>query len=168
MNKKIIIGLIIGIGILTALFIIRWESHKPSDGVAQSQNNQNDQSRATNRSYPSESPVAEKIEVFLFHATQRCPTCIRIGQLSKATVEERFPEQLKSGKIDFREINIDLPENEALAEKFQAGGSALFINAIMNGQDSIKEDTMVWQLAGGTADKFKDYLENKLNNLMGI
>ncbi len=112
--------------------------------------------------------VAQKVEVFMFHSTQRCPTCIKIGQLTKATIEERFAEQLKSGKINFREINIDLPENKLLAEKFQAGGSALFINAITNGKDNIKEDVKVWQLAGGTSDKFKDYLSDKLNTILGI
>ena len=112
--------------------------------------------------------IAEKVEVFMFHSTQRCPTCIKIGQLAKATIEERFSEQLKSGKINFREINIDLPENKILTEKFQAGGSALFINAITNGKDNIKEDIKVWQLSGGTPDKFKDYLSDKLNTILGI
>ncbi len=82
-------------------------------------------------------------------------------------MEERFSEQIKSGEIEFREINIDFPENKALAEKFQAGGSALFINAIKYGQDNIKEDTMVWQLAG-ESDKFQDYLSNKINGVLGI
>ncbi len=149
MDKKIIIGGGIIILILLAIFIV-----KPKDNIT---NNIN-----------SESAGATKVQVFLFHATQRCPTCIRIGKLAEATVKERFAGQLKSGKIEFREINIDLPENKALAEKFQAGGSALFINAVKDGQDNIEEDTMVWQLAGGDATKFKDYLSNKINTILGI
>jgi len=147
MDKKIIIGVGVIALILLAVFVV-----KPKNNLINSSN----------------TTGAGKVQVFLFHATQRCPTCIRIGQWAKATVEERFPEQLKSGKIEFREINIDLPENKALAEKFQAGGSALYINSIKDGQDNIAEDTMVWQLAGGTADKFKDYLSNKINTIFGI
>ena len=120
----------------------------------------------TNKSNHIEIATVSKIELFLFYATQRCPTCIRIGQLSKATVEERFPEQLKSGKIDFREINIDLPENKNLAEEFQVAGSALYINAIENGIDNIEQDIKVWSLVGNTME-FKNYLENKLNNILG-
>ena len=146
MNKKIIIEILVVIAVFAVLAIASWGSPKPS------QTSINDQK-------------ADKVEVFLFHATQRCPTCIRIGQLAKATVEERFSEQLNSGKIEFREINIDLSENKALAEKFRAGGSALFINAIKNEQDNITEDTMVWQLAGETV-KFKDYLSCKIWNLL--
>src|SRR5680860_375009 len=147
MDKKIIICVGIVVLILLAVFVV-----KPKNNAI---NNLN-QTGAT------------KVQVFLFHATQRCPTCIRIGQLAKATVEERFAEQFKSGKIEFREINIDLPENKSLAEKFQATGSALYINSIKNGQDSIVEDTMVWQLASGYEIKFKDYLSNKLNIILEI
>jgi len=147
MDKKIIICVGIVVLILLAVFVV-----KPKNNAI---NNLN-QTGAT------------KVQVFLFHATQRCPTCIRIGQLAKATIEERFAEQFKSGKIEFREINIDLPENKSLAEKFQATGSALYINSIKNGQDSIVEDTMVWQLASGYEIKFKDYLSNKLNIILEI
>jgi len=147
MDKKIIIGIGVIALILIAIFIV-----KPKNNTI---NN-------------IDSTGATKVQIFLFHATQRCPTCIRIGQWTKSTVEERFPEQLKDGKIEFREINIDLPENRNLAEKFQAGGSALYINSIKNGQDNITEDTMVWQLAGETSDKFKNYLSNKINTILGI
>lgn len=166
MDKKVIIGSVIGVGILATLVIASSGSPKSSEAVADSQNEQNKISSTCGSQQSC--PSADKVEVFLFHATQRCPTCIRIGQLAKATVEERFSEQLKSGKIDFREINIDLPENKALAEKFRAAGSAMFINSIRNGQDDIEEDYTVWQLASGDATKFKDYLAGKINTILGI
>ena len=166
MDKKVIIGSAIGVVILVILAIASSGSPKSSEAVADSHGNQN---KISSTCGSQQSCLgAEKVEVFLFHATQRCPTCIRIGQLAKATVEERFPEQLKSGIIDFREINIDLPENKALATKFKATGSALFINSIRNGQDNIEEDTTVWQLASGDPVKYKDYLANKLNTILGI
>lgn len=107
----------------------------------------------------------EKIEVFLFHGTVRCSTCIAIGKLSERTVQEKFAEETKSGRIVFKEINIDQPENKALAEKFQAAGSALYINTIRNGQDNIEQDTKVWRLTGDET-AFINYLQNKINMLM--
>lgn len=108
---------------------------------------------------------AEKIQVFLFHATQRCITCVNIGKYAKETVEQKFPEELKSGKIEFREINIDLPENKELATKFKATGSALFINPIIEGKDNIKEDTQVWRLTSNE-QSFISYLSDKLNTML--
>jgi disulfide oxidoreductase YuzD len=106
------------------------------------------------------SKPAEKIQVFLFHATQRCSSCIAIGKYAKETVEQKFPDELKSGKIEFREINIDLPENKEVANKFKATGSSLFINPIYEGQDHIKDDTRVWQLVSNEQG-FISYLSDK-------
>lgn len=108
----------------------------------------------------------DKVEVYLFHSTKRCATCIAIGRLSGETVNEFFQPELRDGKIEFKEINIDLPENKALAEKFGATGSALYINTIINKQDNIEQDVNVWRL---TSDEntFKDYLKSKLNAQLG-
>ena len=111
------------------------------------------------------SKPAEKIQVFLFHNTQRCYSCITIGKFSKETVEQKFPEEIKSGKIEFREINIDLPENKELATKFKAAGSSLFINPIVDGKDNIKEDTQVWRLVSNEQG-FISYLSDKIKTLL--
>jgi len=108
---------------------------------------------------------AEKIQVFLFHATQRCVTCINIGKYAKKTLEDKFPKELNSGKIEFREINIDLSENKELATKFKATGSAFFINPIIEGKDNIKEDTQVWRLTSNE-QSFISYLSDKLNAML--
>ncbi|MDX9913001.1 MAG: nitrophenyl compound nitroreductase subunit ArsF family protein [Candidatus Moranbacteria bacterium] len=109
---------------------------------------------------------AEKIQVYEFHSTNRCYSCITMGQYIKATLEESFQAELKSGKIDFREINVDLPENKEVATKFKATGTSLFINSIIDGQDNIKEDTQIWRLV--TNEKsFSDYLSAKLKDIIG-
>lgn len=59
-----------------------------------------------------------------------------------------------------------MPENKELAQKFQASGSALYLNAIKDGVDNIEQDIKVWSLVGNTA-KFKDYLEGRINSLLG-
>jgi len=81
-------------------------------------------------------------------------------------VEENFGQEVLAGKVVFREVNIDEPQNKALAEKFQAGGSSLFINAIREGSDNIQEDMEVWRLTNNP-QAFKNYLTNKINGLLG-
>ncbi len=109
---------------------------------------------------------AQKVEVFLFHRTQRCVTCITIGKLCGQTIEERFASEVLNGKVMFREVNIDEPQNKELAEKFKAGGSALFINAVREGSDNIQEDIEVWRLTNDP-QAFKNYLAGKINGLLG-
>ncbi len=110
-------------------------------------------------------PKVEKIEVFLFHNTQRCISCINIGKFTKQTIDNNFSEELNLGKIVFREINIDFPENYQLAEKFQASGSSLFVNTIRNGNDYIEQDLKVWRLVGDEV-KFESYFKEKIENIL--
>ncbi|MFA6552707.1 MAG: nitrophenyl compound nitroreductase subunit ArsF family protein [Candidatus Paceibacterota bacterium] len=158
MQKKTII-VIIAIAIIGTAFLILKNGNKSTE--AQSQNNQIVENQSK-----EEKQSAEKIQVFVFHATQRCYSCITIGKYAGETVSEYFQPELRDGKIEFREINVDLPENKDLAIKFQAGGSSLFINAITNGKDSISEDVTVWRLVNNEV-QFKNYLRNKLNGLFG-
>lgn len=115
-----------------------------------------------NTSLPS---GAEKIEVFVFHATQRCISCINIGKYAKSVIEEKFPEELKSGKITFREVNIDLPENFNMAKDYGVSGSALYIKTIKDGKDNHEEDTTVWRLVTNEV-QMKSYFETKLMKLL--
>lgn len=155
MNKKII-AIIIGAAIIGLILFILTNNNKPAG--TQSRNNQTAKDQ--------EKPKANKVEVFLFHATQRCITCITIGKLAGETVNEYFQPELRNGQIEFREINTDLPENKDLAKKFQASGSSLFINAISNGKDNIIQDTKVWLLVSDKT-QFKSYLKDKIDNLLG-
>lgn len=130
-------------------------------------NNNEPQAAKINEVKVSETKIkAEKVQVFTFHEAQRCATCIAIGKLSNEVVEEYYQPELRDGKIEVREINIDLPENKELAIKFQASGSALKINAIYDGQDHITEDVTVWRLTSNTT-QYKSYLKSKIDNLLG-
>ena len=155
-GKNYVISAIIGTVVILAVAAIGVLKNPQTESNA---SNSNGQAKVT-------VAKADKVEVFLFHATQRCPTCIAIGRLAGETVNERFQEELKSGLVEFKEVNIDLPENKQLAQKFQAAGSALYVNAISGGIDNIEQDVRVWSMVGNTAE-FKDYLENKINNLLG-
>lgn len=110
--------------------------------------------------------IADRLEIVNFFGTQRCVSCLTIGKFTKKTLETKFAPELESGKIIFKEINGELPENREIAAKYQARGSSLFINAIRDEQDYITEDVTVWRLVGSEA-QFSSYLENKINKLLG-
>jgi hypothetical protein len=164
MKKFTVILMILGIaGILGVLSAI--PKKDAQNGQEANLNNAASRQKDTGNMSIAAEP-AQKVEVFLFHRTQRCTTCIAIGKLSGQTVEERFGPEVLAGKVVFREVNIDQPQNKALAEKFQAGGSSLFINAVREGSDNIQEDAEVWRLTNDP-QAFKNYLAGKINGLLG-
>ena len=77
-----------------------------------------------------------KIEVIDFYGTHRCVTCKAIEANAKYTVEKYYPNEQKNGTIVFKTVNVDKEENYDLAERFEASGTALFINVIKGGKET--------------------------------
>lgn len=109
----------------------------------------------------TEKPKAEIIEVFYFHSTARCTSCLKLEEYIRNTINTFFQEELNNGSLKFKEINVDLVENKELVQKFQAVGSSLKINEIYNGMDHIEEDVKVWRYLNNE-NNFANYLQARI------
>lgn len=105
-----------------------------------------------------------KIEVIDFHSTHRCVTCKAIEANTKFTLDTYFSEYMKDVKITFQVINIDEKENEKLAEKFEASGTALFLNVIKDGEEKHVDLTEFAFMEGNNQDIFSKELKDKIEN----
>jgi len=142
MNKKLIYGIAIGIFILLLVFFIP----KYMNG------------NVTVSATKISSDI-EKVEVYHFHATRQCVTCKTVGAFSEETINTYFSNELKSGKLVFAHINVDLPENKSLVDKYEAKGSSLLIGVYgKDGSFSKEEDTNVWYKIDNKTD-FMNYLK---------
>ncbi|MCF8274587.1 MAG: nitrophenyl compound nitroreductase subunit ArsF family protein [Flavobacteriaceae bacterium] len=116
-----------------------------------------------NKSKDNDSNVSiSKIEVLDFHSTHRCMTCNAIEASTKYTLDTFFSEQVKNGKITFQVINVDKKENEAIAEKFEASGTSLFLNVIKNGKETKLDLTEFAFMKGNDQDAFSKELKTKI------
>ena len=70
---------------------------------------------------------ATRIEVYYFHFTRRCTTCINVEKVSKEAVETQFSEQVKKGDITFKSVNLDEKEGEAIGAKYKIEGQTLLV-----------------------------------------
>ena len=104
-----------------------------------------------------------KIEVMDFHSTHRCMTCNAIEANTKYTLEAYFAEELKDDKITFQVINVDEKENEKIAEKFEASGTALILNVIKKGKETQINLTDFAFMNGNDQDAFSKELKAKLD-----
>lgn len=99
-----------------------------------------------------------KLDVFHFHPTRGCATCTAIGEYANDTVSTYFADELASGRIDFRHVNLDLPENRALVEQYRVTGSALMIGVhTSDGRFYAEENLRVWYRTDDR-QRFMDYL----------
>ena len=104
-----------------------------------------------------------KIEVLDFHSTHRCMTCNAIEANTKYTLETYFAKELKDQKITFQVINVDKKENEKIAEKFEASGTALFLNVIKNGKETHLDLTEFAFMNGNEKEVFSKELKVKID-----
>jgi hypothetical protein len=112
----------------------------------------------------STNETISKIEVIDFHSTHRCMTCNAIEANTKFTLDTYFSKDVNDGKITFQVINVDEKENEKLAEKFQASGTALFLNVIKDGKERHIDLTEFAFMEGNDQDVFSKELKSKIEN----
>ena len=104
-----------------------------------------------------------KVEVFYFHATNRCATCLAVEENAKKTLEQNFKSQLGDRTIKFASYNIDEEANKALAEKYEIVFSTLLIIK-MDGTKEIKTDftDIAFQYAHTNPAKYAELLKAEI------
>lgn len=107
--------------------------------------------------------TSTKIEVIDFYGTHRCVTCKAIEANAKYTVETFFDNEVKAGKVEFKTINVDDDSNYSIAERFEASGTALFINVIKNGQEQHIDLTNFAFAKGRDQEEFSAELKEKID-----
>ena len=106
--------------------------------------------------------IVNKIEVIDFHSTHRCMTCNAIESSTKYTLDTYFTEELKNENITFQVVNVDEEENYKLAEKFEATGTALFLNVIVDGKETQIDLTEFAFMKGNDQEAFSNELKSKI------
>ncbi|MHB1415519.1 MAG: nitrophenyl compound nitroreductase subunit ArsF family protein [Chloroflexota bacterium] len=120
--------------------------------------------------WPSEEPAgaqaapvtnAERIDVVYFHRTERCQSCLWAGEMTRKTVETYFKDELASGRVTFREVDVQQSENAVLARQYGAAYSSLFINYTKDGHDHIVHANDAYPYIGDEA-RFSAVLRAKI------
>ncbi|SNR37468.1 hypothetical protein SAMN06265371_10260 [Lutibacter agarilyticus] len=106
--------------------------------------------------------LSNQIEVIDFHSTHRCMTCNAIEANTKYTLDTYFSKELTAQKITFKTVNVDEEENVKIAEKFEATGTSLFLNVIVEGKETQIDLTEFAFMSGNNQEEFSAELKSKL------
>ena len=107
---------------------------------------------------------SQYLVVTYFHNTFRCPTCHKIEELSNETIHSYFADQLKSGKVVWRVINVDAPENKHFIQDYQLYSKHLIVSEIKDGKEVRWKDLKdIWTTVGDD-EKFENYVKTEIND----
>ena len=106
------------------------------------------------------------VEVLYFYGKQRCATCITIEKGTKEVMETKYAEELKSGELVFR--SVDIQKEEALADKYEVSWSSLIVvDYDKNGDEHAQNLTdFVFANARRAPEKFRADLAKKISELL--
>ncbi len=102
------------------------------------------------------------IAAYYFHGNFRCPTCRKMEQYSRESIEMNFAQQLKSGALVFQPINIDEPENQHFVQDYQlVTKSLVLVKYEKNKQTAWKNLPAIWQKVGNQ-QAFFEYVKSEI------
>ena len=108
----------------------------------------------------------DRLIVYYFHGTSRCPSCIKIESFSEQAVKEGFVKELKNGKIVWKVINTDEPENTHFTKDYKLYTKSLIVVGMKdNKQIKWKNLEKVWDLLGNKEDFIK-YVQNEIRGYL--
>ncbi|MDD5592691.1 MAG: nitrophenyl compound nitroreductase subunit ArsF family protein [Candidatus Omnitrophica bacterium] len=102
------------------------------------------------------------VMAYYFHGTFRCPTCHKLEQYSKEAIEANFKDELTSGKIVFKTVNVDEKSNEHFVNDYQLYTKSLMISLVRGGkEEKFKNLTKIWGYAGNK-QRFYNYVRDEI------
>ncbi|MFH1665235.1 MAG: nitrophenyl compound nitroreductase subunit ArsF family protein [Candidatus Omnitrophota bacterium] len=98
-----------------------------------------------------------RLIVYYFHGNVRCANCHKIENYTEGTVENYFKEQLRSGKIVYKMINIEEKGNAHFIKDYELYTKSVVLSLVKDGKEAkYKNLTKVWEYLGNKT-AFEDY-----------
>ncbi|MDD5120553.1 MAG: nitrophenyl compound nitroreductase subunit ArsF family protein [Candidatus Omnitrophica bacterium] len=116
--------------------------------------------------FAAEDKPAAKVIAYYFRGAARCPTCHKLEQYSKEAVENNFKEALRSGRLEFKVVNVEDKGNEHYWNDYQLYTKSLILSLVKNDkQIKWKNLDKIWEYVGNK-QRFIDYVQSGVADLL--
>jgi len=107
-----------------------------------------------------------KVIAYYFHVTVRCTTCRMIESYSREVVEQKFAADIAKGRLQYRLMNLQLPENRHFVKDYQLFTKSLVLVRFDKGKQTeykVLNDT--WELVGDKS-AMQAYVEREVRDYL--
>lgn len=102
------------------------------------------------------------IVVYYFHGDARCPTCFKLENYAKTEIESSFADAMKSGKLEWKTINVETAGNEHFGTEYKLYTKSVIVSTQKDGkEESWKNLDQIWQLVH-EEKKYRAYIKNEV------
>jgi len=108
----------------------------------------------------------DRVIAYYFHGTQRCRTCLTIEAYTDAAIHAGFGDELASGRLEWRVVNIDEPENEHFVRDFGLTTRSVVLVEVRDGRPAAWRNLdQVWELAS-YEQEFTEYIQAQTRDFL--
>ncbi len=112
-------------------------------------------------------PPEDGVVVYYFHGDVRCATCRKLETYSEEAVRTGFADELDSGAMSYRAVNIDREEHTHFLKDFQLTNKAVVVVEYAGGEAVRYQNlSKVWQLVRDK-DKLVGYVQEETRAFLG-
>ena len=107
-----------------------------------------------------------KVIAYYFHVTVRCTTCRMIESYSREVVEQKFGADIAKGRLQYKLVNLELPENRHFVKDYQLFTKSLVLVRFDKGKQTeykVLNDT--WELVGDKS-AMQAYVEREVRDYL--
>ena len=107
--------------------------------------------------------VGENVQVYYFHNTKRCVTCLAVEKETKLVLEAYYGDKMKEGNIEFIALNLEEEDGEEIAKSLKVAGQALLL---VKGKTQVNLTNEGFMNARTNPEKFHEILKTQLDKLL--
>jgi len=113
---------------------------------------------------PAEPKISgRQVVAYYFHATGRCPTCLKIESLTHHAITSKFSDELKYGRLAWKTINVEDSGNQHFIKDYQLTTKSVVLVETLDGvQKRWKRLDRVWEEIGNP-ESFIRYIQTELS-----
>ncbi|UCF81644.1 MAG: hypothetical protein JSV08_04315 [Acidobacteriota bacterium] len=117
---------------------------------------------------PDASETPSTVIAYYFHGTRRCKTCLTIEAYADESLKAGFPQELETGRLTWRALNVEEPENEHFVRDFELATRSVVLVEVKNGKtEKWKSLDKVWKLVGDK-EAFVAYIQKETADYLGL
>jgi MFS superfamily sulfate permease-like transporter len=95
----------------------------------------------------TEPATTTTLVVYYLHGSYRCATCQKLEAYTSESLQQSFADEIRNGRIDFRIVNFDEPENDHLRQKYGLHSQSVVLSMQAGGKESRwKNLDRIWKL----------------------
>lgn len=106
--------------------------------------------------------TASNVNIYYFHFTRRCATCMAVEENARKALEALYPNEVKTGDYTFSSLNLDETTSKEITDRLGVGGQSLMV---VHGDKKIDITGAAW-MAAHDPEKMKSEIKSGIEKVL--